>query len=233
MMATLRAMTLIIGHRGASATHKENTIDAFVAARELGADWVELDVHQLADGKIAVHHDAELKDGRALNQIGASDLPKDVPLLEDAIDACGDMGVNIEIKNDPASESFDPEHAMAPAVLRIARNTLGREKCLISSFDMGAINAVRDIYSAMPTALLTMDDVGPDVSIGRAQAHSHKAVNPWDLLVTPRWMSVAREAELDVYVWTVDDPDRMIELAELGVTGIVTNTVDVAVKALR
>lgn len=226
-------MTLIIGHRGASANKKENTIEAFVAALEMGADWVELDVHQLQDGKIAVHHDAELADGTALNQIGAGDLPNDVPLLEDALEACGTMGVNIEIKNDPGSESFDPEHAMAPVVLEIAREMLGLDRCLISSFDMGAINAVRDLYSAMPTALLTDDDVGPDVSIGRAQAHSHKAINPADKLVTPRWMSLAQEAELDVYVWTVDDPDRMIELAELGVSGIVTNTVDVAVNALR
>ena len=41
---------LIIAHRGASADHPENTVEAFVGAREQGADWVELDVRQAADG---------------------------------------------------------------------------------------------------------------------------------------------------------------------------------------
>ena len=226
-------MTLIIGHRGASADRLENTIEAFVAAAEMGADWVELDVHQLADGQLAVHHDAELEDGTFLNQLGGGELPDFVPLLEAAIEASGDMGVNIEIKNDPASESFDPTHAMAPVVLRVAREMLGPSKSLVSSFDMGAINAVRDLDPTMRTALLTNDDVGPDVSIGRAVAHSHRAINPADKLVTSRWMSMAKEAELEVYVWTVDDVDRMVELAEMGVSGIITNRVDVAVKALR
>ena len=226
-------MTLIIGHRGASADKLENTIEAFVAALEMGADWVELDVHQTADGQLAVHHDAHLDDGTFLNQLSAAELPDHIPLLEAAIEASGDMGINIEIKNDPTSESFDETHAMAPTVLRIARAMLGPAKCLVSSFDMGAINAVRDLDATMPTALLTDDQVGPEVSIGRAVAHSHRAINPADKLVTSRWMNAASEAELDVYVWTVDDPDRMVELAEMGVAGIVTNTVDVAVNALR
>ena len=85
----------------------------------------------------------------------------------------------------------------------------------------------------MPTALITMDPLGPEVSIGRVVAHSHGALNPWDMLVTPRWIEAAREAELSINVWTVDDPERMIELAKMGVAGIITNVPDVAVQALR
>ena len=51
-------MTLIIGHRGASAAFRENTIEAFLGAAEAGADWVELDIRRSADGEIVVHHDA-------------------------------------------------------------------------------------------------------------------------------------------------------------------------------
>ncbi len=226
-------MTLIIGHRGASAKYPENTIEAFLGARELGADWVELDVHQTSDGKLAVNHDAELADGQSIAATASGDLPDSIPLLEAAIEACGEMGVNIEIKNDPASASFDPEHTMAPAVVSLARELLPPGKRLVSSFDMGAINAVRDLDPTMSTALLTNDDVGPEVSIGRVSAHSHGAINPGDQIVTPRFVSAAIEAELDVYVWTVDDPERMVELAELGVAGIITNVPDIAAIALR
>ena len=50
-------MTLIIGHRGASADFPENTIAAFRGASDQGADGVELDVRQTCDGALVVHHD--------------------------------------------------------------------------------------------------------------------------------------------------------------------------------
>lgn len=225
-------MTLIIAHRGASKAYTENTLDAFRGAAEMGADWVELDVRRTACGSIVVHHDAALADGRLLRDLERGDLPEHVATLDEAIDACGEMGVNIEIKNDPADDDFDPEHLMVPEVVRSARR-LARNKVLISSFDMGAINAVHDIDPSMPTGFLTDDVVGPEVSIGRVTAHDHSAVNPGDDVVTQRWIDDAHDAELAVYVWTVDDPKRMKQLQKMGVDGIITNVPDVAVTALR
>lgn len=226
-------MTLIVAHRGASKAHTENTIDAFRAAEEMGADWVELDVRVTRCGSIVVHHDNHLADGRMLRDLELADLPDHVSTLEDVIAACGDMGVNIELKNDPTEDDFDPEHRMVPEVVRVARAMLSRDKVLITSFDMGAINAVHDIDKSMPTGFLTMDEVGPEVSIGRTTAHDHVALNPWDEIVTARWVDEAQAAGLAVNVWTVDDPKRMKELDKLGVDGIITNVPDVAVKALR
>jgi glycerophosphoryl diester phosphodiesterase len=54
------AMVRVIAHRGASAAAPENTIEAFHLARELGADWVELDARRTGDGVVVVHHDAHL-----------------------------------------------------------------------------------------------------------------------------------------------------------------------------
>jgi|GEM_PF-43326 len=231
--ATLKAMTRIIAHRGASQAFTENTLEAFRGADEMGADWVELDVRRTGCDSIVVHHDAHLGDGRLIRDLSVDDLPDHVSTLEAVIEACGEMGVNIEIKNDAADPDFDPEHQMVPEVVRIARALLRPDTTLITSFDMGAINAVHDIDKAMPTGLLTFDAVGPEVSIGRAKAHDHSALNPWDGIVTNRWVAEAHAAELDVYVWTVDAPKRMKELAAMGVDGIITNVPDVAVKTLR
>src|SRR5437899_13028945 len=54
-------MTLVVGHRGASAHRPENTMPSFELAVEQGADAIELDVHLTADGQLAVIHDATLE----------------------------------------------------------------------------------------------------------------------------------------------------------------------------
>ena len=47
----------VVGHRGTPLVARENTIAAFRAARDLGADGIELDVHATWDGELAVIHD--------------------------------------------------------------------------------------------------------------------------------------------------------------------------------
>src|SRR5258708_30567760 len=93
--------TAISAHRGASAAHPENTVEAFRAAGPLGATWVELDVRRTADGRLAVHHDAHLSDGRAIVDMAARDLPSTVPSLAEALAASAPLPVNVEIKNSP------------------------------------------------------------------------------------------------------------------------------------
>ncbi len=48
---------LVIAHRGASAELPENTLPAFERAIELGADYVELDVHADRQGRLVVTHE--------------------------------------------------------------------------------------------------------------------------------------------------------------------------------
>jgi glycerophosphoryl diester phosphodiesterase len=58
----------VVAHRGASAICPENTLTAFELAKEAGADAIELDVHQTADGDIVVVHGFELS--RTTNGLG-------------------------------------------------------------------------------------------------------------------------------------------------------------------
>lgn len=220
-------MTLVIAHRGASKAEKENTIAAFERALEMGSDWVELDVRRASCGTPVVHHDADVADGRFIFETPASDLPDYVSSLEDVIEACGPMGVNIEIKSVMDEPDYDDDHRVVDSVVRIARRMLPMDRVLITSFDMAAINRSHDVDDRIPTGFLTDDDLGPEVAIGRASAHSHSAVNPWVEIVTQRWVDATHEAGLKLYTWTCDDPKRMKELIAFGVDGIITNTPDV------
>ena len=225
-------MTRVIGHRGASASHPGNTIAAFLAALEAGADGVELDVRRTADDVLVVHHDAALVDGRVLRRTPSAELPDGVPTLAEALEACGDLWVDIEIKNLPSDPDYDAEHGISVAVAAMVAAYGANERVLVSSFDMGTLDRLRDVDPTIPTGWLVFSGTSPAQTVERAAAHGLDAVHPHDLLVDRALVRLATEAGLEVTVWTVDDPARIRQLADWGVDGIITNDPLAARRAL-
>ena len=221
-------MTQVIAHRGASKAAQENTLDAFRLAQTMGAEWVELDARRAADGVVVVHHDAHLADGRILAEISSEDLPDYIPNLAEALEACGDTSVNIEIKNLPNDPDYDEDHLVADAVVGLVQAYLGPQRALITSFNIDAVDRIRAVDPSIPCGWLLFQMTDPASAIGRAVAHEMTAIHPWDVLVDVNFVNRAHAAGLLVNVWTVDDPQRMAQLIEMGVDGICTNVPDVA-----
>lgn len=221
----------IIAHRGASAAHRENTLEAFAAAGPLGADAVELDARRTADGAVVVHHDAALPDGRAVVATVRAELPDHVPDLAAALDACGDLVVNVEIKNTPGEVDFDADEHVARLVVEELRRRGGGGQYLVSSFHRPTVDRVRALAPDLPTALLHVHVDGP-TALAEAVAHGHGALHPWSGWVDEALVAAAHREGVAVNVWTVDDPEEMGRLAAWGVDGIVTNVPDVALSAL-
>lgn len=219
-------MTSVFAHRGASAAEPENTVAAFLRAKEMGADGVELDVRRHQSGMLAIAHDEVL----------GTELGPSVPDLAAALDACAGMTVNIEIKNYQGDGDFDPDETLAQRVVDLLHERGGRDDVIVSSFGLACIDRVRELDAAIPTGFLVMvapdDDVAGRV-IDRCRRHGHGAIHPHQLGVTPRFMELATAAGIAVNTWTVDDPARMRELAALGVDAIITNVPDVAIATLR
>ena len=218
-------MTLVVAHRGASTAHPPgNTLAAFAAAIELGADWVELDVHLTADGIPVVHHDPDLADGRRLGDLRHADLPDLVPTLDESIRACGSLGVNVEIKPDGPERLRD---ALIEAVVDLLV-ALGRpERFLVTSFDHSIVARVRDIDAQVPTGLLTMQAAGLGGLVDRAVDEGHAAVVPWWGLVDESFIERTHARGVAVNVWTVDDPGAMGRLVAMGVDAVITNVPDI------
>ena len=108
----------VLAHRGANRMAPENTLQAFIAAGALGADGVELDVHRTADGALVVHHDAAARGLGVLAERPAAEIRTarpEIPTLEEALEACTGMLVNIEVKNLPGDADYDPAEGVAAA----------------------------------------------------------------------------------------------------------------------
>ena len=225
------ARPMVIAHRGASAVHPENTLEAFTGARAMGADAVELDARRTADGRVVVHHDAQLPDGRLIVELAAADLPAHIPSLAEALDACEGMVVNIEIKNWPDDPDFDPTERVAEQVVELVLATGRRDTVLVSSFHLATVDRVRDLDDGLATAFLHIRIDGP-TALAKAVEHGHGALHPWDPHVSADLITRAHDLGVRVNTWTVDDPDRMLELAAWGIDGIVTNVPDLARETL-
>ncbi len=225
-------MTAVIAHRGASRAFPENTLAAFRGALEMGADMVELDVRRTADGRLVIHHDAHLPDGRAICGLTSAELPSDIPDLVAAIEACGSMVVNIEVKNSSKDPDFDPERMVAADVAALVRERSLYDQILVSSFDVGSITRVREVDNRVPTAWLTTIVPEPAAVVASLVEAGHRALHPYDALVDAGLVDACHAAGIDVNVWTVDDPERMRVLADMGVDGICTNVPDVALRVL-
>lgn len=233
-----RSVTRIIAHRGASAAFPENTLEAFKAAADLGADEVELDVRPGADGSIVVHHDATVGGGRPVVELSRDELPDGVCLLEEALDICdgANLAVNVEIKALPGDPDHDRADAFAGQVAAVLGSRYGGtaalESTLVSSFWPATLTRVRESDSRLRTGLLCFDLSDFAALIEAVAGGGHTAVNPWEGMLDEDMVISAGRAGLEVNVWTVDDPDRIAELARWGVDGIITNAPDVARQVL-
>jgi glycerophosphoryl diester phosphodiesterase len=123
-------MTWTIAHRGASAGLPENTPAAFERAIELGADFVEFDVHAAADGSLVVCHDPP-KGGE--------------PRFEEVVEQCsGRIGIMCELKTPWRYRRHDV----------VARTTrLLPEDAVIVCFEPQALRQVRGLRTLQHVGL--------------------------------------------------------------------------------
>jgi glycerophosphoryl diester phosphodiesterase len=244
---------LIFAHRGSSAVLPEHTLPAYLKALEEGADGVECDVRLTRDGHLVCVHDrrldrtsngkgrvsrhtlAELDALEFGNWAGLADTddPPDPDrarlltldrLLGAVRDAGREVQVLVETKH-PTSHGGDVERALA-ALLR--RHGLeqprdsDRVAVTVMSFSALAVRRMRELAPGLPTALLM--ELLPSTLRGTLPFGARIA-GPGIHLVKarPRLVRTLQAAGNRVFVWTVNDPDEIDMLIDLGVDGIITD----------
>ena len=101
------------------------------------------------------------------------------------------------------------------------------DRALVLSFDHAALAAVARSNPGLARAALLEPRTRLPENITAVTPSGATAVGLPARLVTEQRVRAARAADLDLYIWTVNDPARMDSLIEWGVRGIITDRPDV------
>ena len=240
----------LFAHRGASALAPENTIESFQLAREAGAPYIELDVHLTLDDHAVVIHDNSvsrttgrrgrvekmtLEDIRRLDAGHEFTLDRGrsypfrgkgltIPTLEEVLNAFPDARFTIEIKK--------TRRGIGSAVLEVIRRCQATERVLVASHEHQHLKEFRSLDGDVPTSFSKAEVREFLAWLRGGAADGYRA--PGQALQVPEYFGLRRvtsvgfieaahRLDLEVHVWTVNEPVHMKRLLAWGVDGIMTD----------
>lgn len=234
---------IAFAHRGGAADGLENTAAQFRRAVEAGYRYIETDVHATRDGRLVAFHDETLD--RVTDGAGRiADLPwpdvrrarvagtEPVPLFEELLEAFPEVRWNIDLKAEPA---------LHPLLDLIARADAWDRVCVGSFSEARVVRAQRlagprlaTSYGTRGVLNLRLRSWGVPVTVRRsAIAAQVPEAQSGVQVVDRRFVRTAHARGLQVHVWTVNDADRMHQLLDLGVDGIMTDHIDALRKVME
>jgi len=227
-----QAGPLAFAHRGGASEFPENTLPAFEGAVRLGYRYLETDVHLTADGVLVAFHDDALDrvtDRQGLieelpyREVAAArvDGREPIPRLDELLDAFPDVRFNIDAK---ADRSVD-------ALAEVIRRAGAIDRVNLAAFDDARLRRLRGILGpqvctalgprATARLVAASRHLGrPSFAAGCVQVPTTYRGRP---LVTEGFIDTAHRFGLQVHVWTIDDPEEMARLLDLGADGIMTD----------
>ncbi len=244
---------LVFAHRGGGGLYPENTLGAFEYSAKMGADVLELDVHATSDGALVVLHDGSVDrttDGRGkISEITLETVKKldagylfstdggknypfrgkgiRVPTLAKIFDALPEMTFNIEPKQ--------AEPSIIKPLCDLIRARKMADKVIVGSFRQGVIDEFRAecpeiATSASPSEVakfLALSKTGLSESYSPPMQALQIPENLGSLsVVTKDFVENAHRKNLKVHVWTINEPNAMQRLIDVGVDGIMTDYPD-------
>ena len=242
------ADVVVMAHRGLSAAvtggpHDENSLAAFARAVAAGATHLETDVRVTSDGVALAFHDAVLDrvtDARGVvshrpwsrvreARIGGAEP---IPTLEDVLGSFPDAVVNVDVKSDagvaPTLAALESTHAYERVCLAaFSDRRLARLRAALPGVRtaMGPAEVARLRFEAWPGPVGGVAAVLPRGRGVVAQVPRRAGALR---VVDRRFVRLAHRQGFEVQVWTVNEPRQMRDLLSLGVDGLITDRVDLA-----
>jgi glycerophosphoryl diester phosphodiesterase len=222
---------LAFAHRGARAHARENTLEAFTLALQLGATGLESDVWLTADGEAVLDHDGVVG-GRArrrpIRRVRRADLPDHVPTLDELYATCGTtVPVSLDVK-DPAA--FD-------RVIAVARAAGGRALahlwlCHPRWQQVAEWRRRSDAVRLVDSTRLDRIREGPERRAATLASAGIDAVNMHHHDWTGGLTTLFHRFGVLAFGWDAQSPRVLAELIDAGIDGVYSDHVDRMVDAV-
>lgn len=221
---------VIIAHRGAAGSAPENTLASIDLAVRQGADMVEIDVQESADGEIVVIHDSDfMRVGHDPRKVwettfeeilevdvgqwfGPEFTDQRVPTLEQVLELCkGRAKVTIELKY------YGHNTRLEESVVEIVEKTGMEAEIVLMSLVPNLVSSMKTLRPDWTTGLLTAKAVGNLTTSNADFLAVHLG------MANPAFVRRAHAAGKEVFVWTVNDKLNMHRMMSRGFDGIITD----------
>jgi glycerophosphoryl diester phosphodiesterase len=226
---------IVIAHRGYDRGGPENTISGLEAAARRGADVVEVDIQQTADGDFVAAHDTNLLVlagiDRNIYDMTTSELTRTtvtmhgrsdtIPTMEDYVRRAHELGMPLLIEFKVTGHETPDVVERALRRLDALGATDGRDT--FHSLDVETVRTLERLRPGLRVGLTLAMYSGELPRIGADFFVVEQAS------VTPSMVADAHSRRAPLYAWTVNDDLDMLALLDLGVDGIVTDRLDSSV----
>lgn len=218
---------LLIAHSGFAGT-PQNSLESVAEARSAGADGVEFDVQCSADGTPVLAHDSVVVSLRGLER-PISSLPSTAisggayrvpgatappPSLVEVIDRCREAGLllNLDVKDLNA----------LPAIRQLILRVGNTRETFLTGCRVEELSAVGRSVPEL-SMLVNVESLDALDALDAVVLLGAQGINLEHSLAGPEILRAARRRFLSVGVWTVDEPDALQRVAQLGVDSVTTN----------
>jgi glycerophosphoryl diester phosphodiesterase len=243
----------VIAHRGGANLAPENTLAAFKNAIQLGVDMIEIDIEQTSDSVVVVIHDRTINrtttgsgavDSLTYDEIRALDAGswfdsryKDerIPTLDEAMELiAGKVVLLIEIKS--GGERYP---GIEQRTIESIQKYNAKSWVIVQSFNLKAVERIEAMDPEVKTYYLLGRNFTEyfDMHFTEEKQPEDKAFSFDGLAVhhsqlTDENIPIMQNYGLDVFTWTVDEPEEMQRLIDAGVDGIITDAPDVLLQVV-
>lgn len=224
----------ITAHRGASTYYPENTMSSFIAAKQLGADWIELDLRQTKDGKVIVMHDSNFERTTGINkntwELSLEEVSKldagyifnpkfegeKVLTLEETIEFAKKYGIklNLELKKTKYDKDFEK------TIIDIINEFDFKKDCIITSQSYEDLLNTKSYDKSIQTAYVMSIAYGDISNLDAADNFSIEASS-----ITKSLVSSIHKSGKQVFAWTVNTKEGITKMIDLNVDNIITDDI--------
>ncbi|QPB56306.1 glycerophosphodiester phosphodiesterase [Lacticaseibacillus paracasei] len=220
----------LIGHRGDPLNYPEETYQSFDSAFNNGADYVELDVHESADGVVVIQHDSTIQRMTGANlaiattnfaQLQQYHTKNGEPIhsLEDLF--IHEQQTNHKFLIETKIVKGEPHPHLEDKIAALIQKYHMENRVMFHSFSAASLKRLQAVLPNVPRILI----VGSLKRINFDVLTYVDGINLSSDLVTPQLVTQLHDLGKKVYIWDEMNENRSLWtwLVNLNIDGIVTN----------